>query len=183
MTTVEHPRNTGHPAAPSRTLPPRARRDDNHESGNRHTDAAHDGVSQRAAPDQRSLPGLLRDLRDEALALVQQEFRLARAEVAQEVDSARRAIRDSVVGMVFVNVGVFTLALALAAGVYAALLVADVGPLIAGWLAPLIVGLIALMVGLVMVNRAKSVTSADHWRPQRTEQSLRETKRWAERKF
>lgn len=131
----------------------------------------------------RSLLALLRELRDEALTLVQQEFNLARAEVREEVREAKGALITSVVGAGVVIVGAFVLALAAAAGVYAALLMGEVSPLVAGWLAPLIVGLICTMVGLVMVIRGKKVTSAEHWRPERTERSVRETRAWAERKF
>lgn len=130
----------------------------------------------------RSLAALLRELRDDAADLVQQEFNLARTEIAEEVRAAKGAVASSAVGASLLLTGLIMLAITASAAIYAALWVSGVDPLLAGWLAPLIVSLVVLMVGLVMLTRAKKFTEADHWRPTKTEQSLRETKRWAERK-
>lgn len=131
----------------------------------------------------RPLPTLLKELRDEVITLARQEFKLAKCEIAEEVESAQRALVTSLIGAGVLVVGGVVLALAASAAVYAGLLVGGVQPLVSGWLAPLIVGLVCTMIGLVMVNRAKRATTAEHWRPTHTERSLRETRDWAERKM
>lgn len=145
---------------------------------------SHDRHDRRVdAATHHSLASTLRDLRDEAVTLVQQEFLLARTEIAEEVESAKRAVTASLIGAGLALIGLFTLAIAATAGLYALLAVwADVGNYTAGWLAPLIVGLVLAGIGWAMTNRLKRVGRSEHWRPARTERSLRETKRWAERK-
>lgn len=146
--------------------------------GHRAADSTRDGADARAM---RSIPTLLRELRDEAYGLVQQELLLARSEIAREVDEATSAIKTSVMGAVMLVVGLVILAIAASAGVYAAMLEGGMSPLVAGWLAPLIIAVVALIAGGVMMQQARTVTSAKHWRPERTEQSLRETREWAGR--
>lgn len=136
-----------------------------------------------SAGDNRSFPALLRELRDEAFTLVRQEFRLAKSEVADEVEEAKNALIASAVGVGILAVGAIVLGIAASAGVYAALIAGGVSHMIAGWLAPLIVGLVCVMIGLVLMVRGKKVTKAEHWRPNRTERQLQETRDWVERKI
>jgi len=131
----------------------------------------------------RSLSTLLRELRDEAMTLVEKEFQLAKAEISEKVDKAENALATSVGGVALMISGIFTLCLSVAAGLYVAMIALDVTPAIALWAAPLIVGLVVAIIGYAMTRRARVVTRADHWRPERTERSVRETKDWAERKF
>jgi hypothetical protein len=132
---------------------------------------------------QRSLASLLRELRDEAVTLIQQELALARSEISHKVSQAQRAAASSVGGVALLLAGLITICAAASAGLYVLMLELGVGPEIALWAAPLAVGIVVLLIGWAMAAQAKKVTSADHWRPERTERSVRETKQWAERKL
>lgn len=141
------------------------------------------GDGRGEATDGRSLSGLLRELRDEAMTLVQKEMQLARAEIQEKISETQRAVTTSVGGAAMLLAGLFTLAIALSAALYVGMIAFEIGPAISLWAAPLIVGVVIALIGYGMVNRAKKVTRADHWRPERTERSVRETKQWAERKM
>jgi hypothetical protein len=139
--------------------------------------------SARAAKSRQSIGDLLRDLRDEITALVQQGFMLARNEIIEELEEARNALLASLVGVVILAISGVVLALAASAGVYVALINAGLDPMVALWLSPLIIGLVGAVAGVILTSRIKKVTDADHWRPSRTERSLQETKEWVERKL
>lgn len=129
-----------------------------------------------------SLPTLLRELRDEVMTLARQEYELARAELGEKARDAQRVLAASLTGVAITLAGIVTLCIAASAGLYAALRLAEVDPIVAGWVAPLGVGALVTIIGLAMMSRAKKLTDAEHWRPRRTERSVRETKAWAERK-
>lgn len=145
-------------------------------------DEPHRGVREPER-DSRSIAGLLRELRDEAMTLVQKEMALARTEISEKVTEAQHAITTSVGGAAMLLAGLFTLAMALSAALYVAMIAFEITPAISLWAAPLIVGVVIALIGYGMVSRAKKVTRAEHWRPERTERSVRETKQWAERKM
>lgn len=141
-----------------------------------------DPVDGRTAARARSLPDLLRELRDEALTLVQQEVHLARTEVAEKIDDAQRVLAASALGLALLMAGLVTLTLGAAAALYAGLVALDVAPMTAGWVSPVAVGIVVIAIGAALASRAKKLGDADHWRPKRTERSVRETRDWAERK-
>jgi len=142
-----------------------------------------DGQAHSSAAATRSVPELLRELRDDAIDLARQEVHLARQEISEKINQAQQDLTAAAVGAALAMAGLVTLVLGLAAALYAGLLVLDVQPLLAGWIAPIAVGLVVLVIGALMATRAKKVTKADHWRPERTERSVRETGRWAENKI
>lgn len=141
------------------------------------------GDRQRHAPARdRSLVALVRDLRDESIALVQEEVRLARAEIQEKIEELRQGAISIATGGAVLAAGLLMLLLAAAAGLYAAMWAMDVDPLISGWLAPLIVGAVAAVIGWAMIAAGKKKVEPSNLRPERTERSLRETGSWAERK-
>lgn len=131
----------------------------------------------------RSLPSLLRELRDEAATLIQTELELARTEIAQKISEAQSAIATSAGGLALMIAGLITLCLAATAGLYVFMLALEVEPAVSLWVSPLIVGAVVLFIGWLMALRARKVASSDHWRPRRTERSVRETTRWATEKI
>jgi uncharacterized membrane protein YqjE len=163
----DHRADAGHHGAPAETPPT----------------AEHRATHPHTHHESRPLSSLLRELRDEALTLVQKEFQLARVEMTEKVDEAQNAVATSIGGAALLLAGLFTLCMAVAAGVYAAMIAADIAPAISLWAAPLVVGALIALIGYAMVNRAKKVTRAEHWRPERTQRSVRETRDWAERKM
>ena len=64
----------------------------------------------------------------------------------------------------------------------AAMVAMELDPFIAGWLAPLIVGVIVSVVGWAILVAGKKKMEPSNLRPERTQRSLRETGAWAERK-
>jgi hypothetical protein len=130
----------------------------------------------------RSFVGLLRDLRDESINLVQDEVRLARTELQEKVNEARQGAISAVTGGAILGAGLFMILLAAAAGLYAAMWAMEVDPLISGWLAPLIVGVLVVIIGGALLAAGKKKMEPSNLRPERTERSLRETGAWAERK-
>lgn len=130
----------------------------------------------------RSVVGLLRDLRNESINLVRDEIRLAGAELQEKVNEARKGAISAATGAAILGAGLFMILLAAAAGLYAAMWAMEVDPLISGWLAPLLVGIVVLITGWAMLAAGKKKMEPSNLRPERTERSLRETGAWAERK-
>ncbi len=130
----------------------------------------------------RSFMGLLGDLRDESMTLVQDEIHLAKSELQEKVSEAMQGAVATATGAAVLGAGTLVILFAAAAGLYAAMLVAEIDPLIAGWVAPLIVGGITAIAGWAMLAGGKRKMDSSNLRPTRTERSLRETGQWAERK-
>lgn len=138
------------------------------------------GYGRRATGD-RSLASLVMDLRDEATNLIKNEIRLARAELTDKAQEVKKGVTSSVTGGAVVYAGVLMLLVAAAAGLYAIMVAMEVSHYVAGWLAPLIIGVITLLVGLGLLMAGKEKMSGEHLRPDRTQRSLEETRDWAER--
>lgn len=129
----------------------------------------------------RSVASLIMDLRDEATNLIKNEIRLAKAELTDKAQDVKKGAISGLTGGAITYAGALMLLVAAAAGLYALMREMDVSPFVAGWLAPLIVGGITLLIGLGMLAAAKNKMSADHLRPDRTRRSLEETRDWAGR--
>jgi hypothetical protein len=130
-----------------------------------------------------SLGALLRELRSDTMTLLRQEVALAKAELSEKgTHVAKSAVKIAVGGLVAyagLIVFLFGLAALLGAGLIRAGLDAD----IANWLAPSIVGLVVIGIGWAMLAKAKKALSAGDLVPEKTLQSLRENKQWAQTKF
>lgn len=126
----------------------------------------------------RSLPELLGDLSRETIDLVRQEVALARAEVSEKVTSAQNGVKAMAGGAV-VAMGGFVVLLIAIANLLAEWLPAD----FANWLAPLIVGGVALLIGWGMLKGGSTKLEADKLKPHRTMASLRQDKLTAQEKF
>ena len=96
---------------------------------------------------------------------------LAKAELTQSATEAGRAIAFLVVGGAVAYAGVLFLLLAI---VYA-LIEADIDP----WLAAGLVGLVVIIIGAVLVMRARASLSAEALAPRRTVTTLKEDTEWA----
>jgi Putative Actinobacterial Holin-X, holin superfamily III len=122
--------------------------------------------------DDRSLAALFTDVRRDLSALVRQEIALARAEALEKVDQARTGAIALGAGGVVALVGLYFLFQALAFGV-AALLARWLGDEIAVWLAPLLVGLLAAVIGgAVLAKGLRNLRNTD-LAPRQTAHSLR----------
>lgn len=131
----------------------------------------------------RPLTELVRELRDETTDLVRNEVKLAKIEISEKVSRVGRNSAYTAIGGVITSAALVILMFAAAAGVYVALVeAADLSHMTAGWLAPLIVGGLGALIGYVLIHKGISSISSESMVPERTVESLREDKEWAERK-
>jgi hypothetical protein len=121
-----------------------------------------------AAQGERTLVSLFMDLWRETSTLVHDEVELARAEVSEKVNQVGSGIAGvAVAGAILF--GGFLLLLGAAVNGLALVLPPDAAP----WLAPLIVGAIVMLVGLIALSRARAHLQARNLKPERTLESLR----------
>jgi hypothetical protein len=130
-----------------------------------------------------SIPALLRDLRDESTTLLRQEVALAKTEMKENVSRMGTHATTLATGGLVAYAGVIVLLIGVGHLLGSLLVKAGLDPQIAQWLAPSIVGLIVAIIGWVMVTKAKTAMSHDDLTPQKTIDSLRDNKQWAENKL
>jgi Putative Actinobacterial Holin-X, holin superfamily III len=119
-----------------------------------------------------SLSSLIASLTREVSNLIRQEVALARAEVSEKVGQIETGVASLAGGGGIMLVGLFFLAEALVFGV-AALLQLWTSAVIAAWLAPLLVGLVIVIVGWVLLAKGRRNLKARNLAPRRTAESLR----------
>jgi uncharacterized membrane protein YqjE len=127
--------------------------------------------------DDRSIGHLLRDLTHELTTLLRQEIALAKAEVTEAAARLGGSAGELVVG----GAVVFAAALVLLAAVVlavAALLYRWLPAATANWLAPLAVGAVLAVIGLVKMRRALGKLKHIDLTPRKTTRSLQENKAW-----
>lgn len=134
--------------------------------------------AETAAPDGRSLGRLFSDLFDEAQTLVRQEVELAKAEMSEKTDTLSRGAIAMAASLAILLAGAIVLLGALAVGLGVAL-GQFMDPEIASWLGPLIVGVLAVVAGLVTFQSGrKKLSLRDGLKPRETLRSLEEDKAW-----
>lgn len=119
-----------------------------------------------------SITGLIRNLAADVSALLGKEMALAKSEVRESVTEVKTAVGAIATGAAIAMAGLVILLLS---GVYGLSNVVD------PWLAALIVGAAALLVGFLMVNAAKKKMSASEIVPERTVESAKKDKETFER--
>jgi hypothetical protein len=124
-----------------------------------------------AAKNNRSLASLFSELTREISDLVRQEIALARAEISEKLGQAGMGIALLAAGGVLTVVGLFFLVQALVFGV-AALLSYFMAGETAAWVAPLLVGLLVVVIGWLLISRGRSNLAARNLMPRRTAESL-----------
>ena len=135
------------------------------------------GATGATAPDGRSLGNLFTDLFEEAQTLVRQEVALAKAEMSEKTDTLTRGAVAMAASLAILLAGSVVLLGALGVGLGVALgQVMDAE--IAMWLGPLIVGVLAVVAGIVTFMAGKKKLSLKGMRPQETLRSLEEDKAW-----
>ncbi|MCA9108994.1 MAG: phage holin family protein [Planctomycetaceae bacterium] len=135
-----------------------------------------------ATSDRTSVTSLLKELRDEGTVLFRQEIQLAKQEMSEKVARMGRTIGYLVVGGLMAYAGVVVVLVAISALTYAGFVSIGLSHMVAGWLAPLIVGGIIALIGFSMVRKAQHTLAEEAVVPERTVQSLREDKKWAQEK-
>lgn len=127
----------------------------------------------------QSLSSLFRTLTRELSNLISQEIALARAEISEKVGQIEVGIGSLAAGGMIILIGLFFLAEALVFGV-AALLQLWLSAVIAAWLAPLLVGLVIVIVGWGLLAKGRSNLKARNLEPRRTIESLKRDERLVE---
>ncbi len=134
-------------------------------------------------PSSNSIPGLLRDLRDETTTLLRQEVALAKSEVKANVSRMGSHAVQIAIGGFVAYAGVIVLLIGIGHLLGAVLIRTGMDEQVAQWLAPSIVGLIVAIIGWVMLSKAKNALANDDLAPKQTIDSLRENKEWAQNKL
>lgn len=131
----------------------------------------------------RPLTELVRELRDETTDLVRSEVKLAKIEISEKAARIGRNSVYTMIGGAIAQAALVVLMLAAAAGVYVALVqFADMSHENAGWLGPLAVGLLGAIIGYIFIHKGIHAISNESLVPERTVDSLRQDRDWAERK-
>jgi hypothetical protein len=135
-----------------------------------------------AHEDGRTLTDLLKELRDESVRLLRQEVALAKSEMSEKAARTGRNLGYLAAGGMVAFAGMLVLLFAAAAGLYVALVAADLSHATAGWLAPLIVGGVVLAVGYAFVQKAISTLKHESLTPERTVETMQENTQWIKEK-
>jgi xanthine/uracil permease len=120
--------------------------------------------------DDRSLGELFSELAQETSTLVRQEVNLAKTEMSQKASRAGKHIGILAAGGAVAYAGL----LAILAAVI--VLLDNVMPL---WLSALLVGLVAAVVGYLLVRRALDALKREDFAPRETMETLKEDQQWA----
>lgn len=117
----------------------------------------------------RSLGALFSDLTNETTTLVRKEIELAKAEMSQKLDQMQSGLASLAAGCAVLYAGFLVLLIAAVAGLDAVL--DRWWP--TQWLAPLIVGVVVIIVGFVLMQKGRKDFKPNNLVPQRTFQSLK----------
>jgi xanthine/uracil permease len=117
--------------------------------------------------------GLIRQLAHEVPALLSKELALAKAEIRESIEATKAGLAAVGGGAVVMMAG---LIIVLLAAVYA------LANIMQPWLAALLVGVIAMVIGFIMIQSGKKQFDASHLTPERTVSSLQKDKDAIQRK-
>jgi len=140
------------------------------------------GNERCATDERRSIADLLKDLRDESSLLVRQEVALAKTELSDKAAKLGRNAGYAGVGAALAHAALILLLLGLAALLYHGLEEAGLSNMVAGWLAPLIVGGVAALIGYSLIQKAINAFKHESLVPEKTVTSLKENQEWLQRK-
>jgi hypothetical protein len=130
-----------------------------------------------------SIPGLLRELRDETTTLLRQEVALAKSELKENATRVSEHTLHIAIGGFVCYAGVIVLLIGIGHLLGALLVRAGIDEQVAQWLAPSIVGLIVALIGWAMFAKAKKALAHDGLTPHQTIDSMRDNKDWAQHKL
>jgi len=138
------------------------------------TEEVHDG---------HSIADLLRELREETTTLAKQEIALAKAEMKEKTGKLTRNAAYLAIGGLIAYAGLIFLFFAAMRGLSRALINNGFSIETVAWLSPLIIGLAVLIIGMILVMKAKSAFSKESLMPKKTIQSLKEDTSWTKAKL
>jgi hypothetical protein len=123
---------------------------------------------------ERSLLSLFSDLWRETTTLVHEEAELAKAELSEKVSQVTTGAGEIAAGGAILFAGFIVLLFA-AVGVLELMLPTEHSI----WIAPLIVGLVVMIIGFIALSRGKKQMQAESLAPRRTLESLKRDARLA----
>lgn len=126
---------------------------------------------------------LFKSLRDEITTLFRQEVQLAKTETAEKAHAYGRSSTVLAIGGALAFAALIVILIGLGYGVTTLLTLAGMSMLNAAWLGPLIVGVIAAIIGYVMVRRGVNALKRESPVPERTIRSLQENQQWIKHKL
>jgi Putative Actinobacterial Holin-X, holin superfamily III len=134
-------------------------------------------------PPASSIVGLLRDLRAETSTLLQQEVELVKVEVTEKItELAGNAVQVGI-GAFVAYAGAIILLLGLADLVGTILIRVGVDVDMATWISRALVGIVVALIGWSMIAKAKKAIAAQKIIPDKTLQSLQDSKEWVQDKI
>jgi hypothetical protein len=136
--------------------------------------SATQGANTSADTSNASLGRLFRDLADDLSDLTRKEIELARTETMEKISHASKAVISMAAGGFIAYAGLLFL---LAAAV---MVVATWVPY---WLSAVIVGGVAVIVGLIMVQSGRSALKNTNITPEKTVDTMKENAQWVKEKI
>lgn len=138
------------------------------------------GAAGRPEP---SILRMLKDLRDDALTLGRQEIALAKREMTSKATRLGRNTAFFGISALTALYGLFFVLLSLNNLIFAGLDRAGFSGAVANWFAPVLVGMMLLVVALALMLKALRAMRKARTVPERTVATLREDKEWLKRKI
>ncbi len=142
------------------------------------TPTAHNRIAESHETNGRSVVALVKELRDETTLLFRQEIALAKTEMSEKASRLSRNAAYIAAGAAIATAGCIALMIAAIGGLYAVLVAAGMAHMTAGWLSPLILGVVVLAIGYVLVQMGVSSIREESVVPEHTAESLQENKDW-----
>jgi hypothetical protein len=130
------------------------------------------GMNATDSDGRESIPALIRGLASDLTTLFSKEISLAKAEMREAAGEVKTAVASMATGAVLAMAGVVVL---LFSAVFGLDNVVDL------WLAALIVGIAALVVGFILIKSAKGKIEPAAFTPERTIESVHKDKKTVER--
>jgi uncharacterized membrane protein YqjE len=131
----------------------------------------------------RSIPELLRRLRDDLVGLLRDEVALAKAEMSEKASRVVRNVVFLAIGGAIAYAGVIFLLLGGMFGIVVGLLKGGVPIEHALWIAAVIVGGVVAIVGYIFIQKGVSTLRRETPVPEKTVRSLQEDRRWLKEKI
>lgn len=126
---------------------------------------------------------LFKSLRDEITTLFRQEVQLVKTETAEKAHAYSRSSTILAIGGALAFAALIVILIGLGYGVTALLTLAGMSMFYAAWLGPLIVGVVAAIIGYVMIRRGVNSLKRESPVPERTIRSLQENQQWVKHKL
>lgn len=146
------------------------------------TGRIHHGASYGTTGNGRSIGDLIGDLAEETRTLVQQEVRLAGAEMSEKAEKIGKNSAKAAAGGMVLYAGLLVVLIGLSIGLAVLLAETVMTMATASWVAPLVVGAVVGFTGYAMMQHGIQKIRDTDLTPRKTTRSIRETTRWMHEK-